>query len=64
MSPSTPVPGIAPNYLIGRVAAIVAGDDHPAWLAMSDEQRDEFYRRAQEIVSVVADQLLVMAGRR
>jgi hypothetical protein len=62
MSPS--VPGRARNFLVGRIAAIAAGDDHPAWLAMSDEQRRVYYRRAEEIISVVADHLLTTAGRR
>lgn len=61
---STPVPGLARNSTVGRIAAIVAGNDHPAWLAMSDEQRQEYYRRAEEIISVVADHLLTTAGRR
>lgn len=61
---TTPIPGRARNSTVGRVAAIVAGDDHPAWLAMTDEQRQEYYRRAEEIISVVADHLLVTAGRR
>lgn len=57
-------PGIARNYLVGRIAAIVAGNDHPAWLAMTDKQRREYYQRAEEIISVVADHLLTVAGRR
>jgi hypothetical protein len=49
---------------VGRIAALVAGNDHPAWLAMTDEQRQGYYRRAEEIISVVADHLLTTAGRR
>lgn len=59
-----PVPGIARNFLVGRIAAIAAGNDHPAWLSMSDKQRQEYYQRAEEIISVVADHLLTTAGRR
>jgi hypothetical protein len=61
---STKIPGIARNSLVGRIAAIAAGDDHPAWLAMTDAQRTDYYRRAEEIISVVADHLLTTAGRR
>jgi hypothetical protein len=61
--PSRP-PGLARNSLVGRVAALAAGNDHPAWLAMSDVQRQEYYRRAEKIISAVADHLLVTAGRR
>lgn len=60
----TPLPGRARNSLVGRIAAIAAGNDHPAWLAMTDEQRQEYYRRAEEIISVTADHLLTTAGRR
>jgi hypothetical protein len=61
---STPIPGIARNSVVGRIAAIAAGNDHPAWLAMTDDQRQQYYRRAEEIISVVADHLLTTAGRR
>jgi hypothetical protein len=61
---STPIPGVARNYLVGRIAALIAGNDYPAWLAMTDEQRQGFYRRAEEIISTVGDHLLTTAGRR
>lgn len=61
---STPIPVRARNFLVGRIAAITAGNDHPAWLAMTDEQRRGYYQRAEEIISLVADHLLTTAGRR
>lgn len=61
---SNPISGRARNSLVGRIAAIAAGNDHPAWLAMADEQRQSYYQRAEEIISTVADHLLTTAGRR
>lgn len=52
MHPSR-TPGLAPSHLVGRIAAIAAGSDHAAWLAMSDEQRVEYYRRAEKILALL-----------
>jgi hypothetical protein len=65
-------PGLARNHLVGRIGALIHAaaigeelvNSHSDWLCLRDEQRDDYYRRAEQIISEVADHLLTTAGRR
>lgn len=48
-----PHTGDPTDPLVGRVAAILAGNDHVAWLSMSQATRETWYKKAEEVISVV-----------
>jgi hypothetical protein len=39
--------------LVGKVAAILTGDDHVAWLAMSQAERESWYVKAEQAIDIV-----------
>lgn len=55
--------------LVGRVAAILAGKtgnpdiDHPAWLAMSQAERESFYVKAEQAIDIIRRSDVYKASR-
>jgi hypothetical protein len=41
------------DRLRGKVAAVIAGNDHVLWLSMSEKERQTFYTKADQVILMV-----------
>jgi hypothetical protein len=48
-----PHTGDPTDPVVGQVAAILAGSDHVAWLSMSQATREQWYQKAEQVISLV-----------